>query len=130
MGKQMGRPRLDIDWELVNEYLAAQCQGTEIADLIGIAPDTLYRRCEEEFKMTFTLYSQQKKSAGKAVLRKKQWEMALNGDRTMAVWLGKQVLGQRDKIDNDVSVSEKVQPVIVFNNGEDSNQEGNSESEI
>ena len=119
----MGRPRTEIDRQIVDEYLLAQCQGTEIADLLGIAADTLYRRCEEEFSMTFTAYSQQKKSAGKAVLRKKQWEMALNGDRTMAVWLGKQVLGQRDKIDNDISVSEKVQPVIVFGEEDEHTEE-------
>ena len=49
----MGRPRTEIDWQIVDEYLLAQCQGTEIADLLGIAADTLYRRCEEEFSMTF-----------------------------------------------------------------------------
>ena len=126
----MARPKAEIDWAIVDEYLQAQCMGTEIADYLGIHPNTLYLACEERNNISFSEYSQQKKSAGKAVLRKKQWEMALNGDKTMAVWLGKQVLGQRDKIDNDVSVSEKVQPVIVFNNGEDSNEEGNSESEI
>lgn len=110
----MSRPKTEIDWGVVDEYLLAQCLGTEIADYLGICPDTLYKRCEEDFKMTFTAYSQQKKSAGKAVLRKKQWDMAMGGDRTMAVWLGKQVLNQREKVDNDVSLTEKVKPVIVF----------------
>ena len=29
-------------------------------------------------------------------LRKKQIEVALNGDRTMLIWLGKQMLGQAE----------------------------------
>ena len=32
MGKQMGRPRLDIDWELVNEYLAEPASEIKTCD--------------------------------------------------------------------------------------------------
>ena len=32
----------------------------------------------------------------KVALRKKQWDMAMAGDTKMLIWLGKQVLGQKD----------------------------------
>ena len=40
----MARPKVDIDWERVNELLEADCEGTEIAAHLGIKPDTLYKR--------------------------------------------------------------------------------------
>lgn len=32
-------------------------------------------------------------------LKRKQWEMAMNGNITMLIWLGKQNLGQTDKVE-------------------------------
>ena len=40
--------------------------------------------------------------SGKASLRRKQYEVAMGGNCTMLVWLGKQYLGQTDKIDASV----------------------------
>lgn len=93
----MSRPPIEIDWKKVDQYLQAQCNGTGIAGLLGIHPDTLYMKCEEKFKMGFSQYSAQKKSEGKELLRAKQFNVAMGGDKTMLVWLGKQYLDQRDK---------------------------------
>lgn len=110
----MSRPKTEIDWARVDELLVAQCDGAGIASILGIHPNTLYRLCEEEFSMSFSAYSQQKRGEGRELLRAKQYELALSGDKTMLVWLGKQYLNQREKVDNDVSLTEKVKPVIVF----------------
>lgn len=37
---------------------------------------------------------------GRASLRRAQFLAALKGDRTMLIWLGKQLLGQTDKVEN------------------------------
>jgi hypothetical protein len=97
----MGRPKTNIDWNKVNGYLQAQCDGVGIAGLLGIHPNTLYRLCEEKYKISFSEYSAQKKAEGKELLRAKQFQVAMEGDKTMLVWLGKQYAGQRDKIDNE-----------------------------
>ena len=37
----------------------------------------------------------------KIELREKQWELAMMGNVQMLIWLGKQYLGQSDKVDNN-----------------------------
>ena len=95
----MARPKANIDWDKVDKYLQYQCDGTGIAGLFGIHPDTLYKACEEKYKMGFSAYSAIKKSEGKELLRAKQFAVAMEGDKTMLVWLGKQYLEQKDKSD-------------------------------
>ena len=92
-----GRPKSIIDWELVDNLLRAQCTGTEIAGQLGISTDTLYNHCETEKKTNFSAYSQEKKESGKAMLRSMQYQTAMEGDRTLLVWLGKNHLDQTDK---------------------------------
>jgi hypothetical protein len=99
-----GRPPADIDWEKVDQCLRAQCLGTEVARLLGICPDTLYDACEREKKMLFSEYSALKKTEGKEILRMKQYQVAMAGDKTMLVWLGKQLLEQRDRQEHSVSL--------------------------
>lgn len=105
------RPKLEIDWAEVDKMLAAHCTGSEIAAHFGMHPDTLYKRCEQEFRVTFTAYSQEKKSHGKALLRLKQYSEAMKGDRGMLIWLGKNLLKQSDK--QDVSHSGSSQVMVV-----------------
>ena len=96
----MARPKAIIDWKKVDFYLRAHCDGVGIAGILGVCPDTLYLACQEEHKMGFSEYSAQKKSEGKEMLRGKQFQLAVEGDKTMLIWLGKQYLDQRDKTEN------------------------------
>ena len=96
----MGRKKIEIDWKRVDKLLKCQCNGTGIASLLGISADTLYRACESTYKIGFAAYSAQKKSEGKELLREKQMDTALEGDKTLLVWLGKQYLEQSDKTQN------------------------------
>jgi hypothetical protein len=93
----MGRPRAKIDMDKVDALLQRQCDGTEIAALLGIHYATLSRHIEREYNVNFADYSQQKKASGHALLRSKMFEMALSGDKTMLIWLSKQYLGMRDQ---------------------------------
>lgn len=93
----MGRPKLTINWKKVDKLLQAGATGTSIADIIGVKVDTLYKRCKVERKMTFSEYSQTKRAIGLDLVRVKQFDLAMGGDKTMLVWLGKQHLNQSDK---------------------------------
>lgn len=77
--------------------LEAGCDGTEVAATLGIHPDTLYNTCERDHKTGFSAYSATKRASGDRLLKVKQFEIAMTGDRTMLVWLGKQRLGQSEK---------------------------------
>jgi hypothetical protein len=57
----------------------------------------LYRRCKEDHKVVFDVYCQQKREAGKAMLRVRQFQTAIEGNPTMQIFLGKQNLGQTEK---------------------------------
>ena len=98
----MARPKKNIDWRKVDKLLEAQCHGTEIAAYFGIHEDTLYKRVQEEFNMGFSAYSQQKKSKGKAALKLAQWENAQGGNTPMQIWLGKNHLDQKDKVEKEI----------------------------
>lgn len=105
-----GRKRAVIDWNKVDKYLQAQCDGTGIAGLLGIHPETLYDACKRDKKTDFSVYAAQKKGEGKEILRAKQFEVAMSGDKAMLIWLGKQYLGQNDKTFSEISITE--QPLI------------------
>lgn len=84
------------DWhnktkKLVRDLSSIHCTKEEIAAVTGVSNDTLERRFMPELETG--------RLVGKVSLRRKQYEMFMQGDKTMAVWLGKQYLGQRDKLD-------------------------------
>jgi hypothetical protein len=111
----MGRPKKTINWKIVDEYLQAQCDGTSIAGILGVHPDTLYNACEREHKTTFSLYSQQKKAEGKEILRSTMFKNAIGGNPALQIWLSKQYLDMRDKADTDVTTAgQSIQPQIII----------------
>jgi hypothetical protein len=117
----MARPEANINWELVDSYLLRQCDGVGIAGLLGIHPNTLYERCKEDNKISFSDYSAQKKSEGKEILRAKQYDTAVGdskksipGNVSMQIWLGKQYLGQRDKNELTGADGKDLIPTIIF----------------
>jgi hypothetical protein len=51
---------------------------------------------------------------GKMSLRRKQLEVAMSGDRTMLIWLGKNLLNQSDRVKSDLtSGGNTIQPLSI-----------------
>ena len=92
-----GRKKIDIDWEQVDKWLEAGAKGTEVAAALGISFDTLSRRCLENNSADFAEYLRVKRECGNTKLRLKRQELAMEGDRGMLIWLGKNRLDQSDK---------------------------------
>jgi hypothetical protein len=100
--KPTGCPPKVIDWALVDKKLIAGCNGVQVAACIGIHPDTLYIRCETDKGVTFSAYSQEKRSQGDSLIHGKQYEKAIEeGNVTMLIWLGKQRLGQSETLEEN-----------------------------
>ena len=95
-----GRPQLAIDWDTVGKLLEAGCSGESIAAQLGVHRTTLYNRCKTDMGLTFSTLAQQKKMLGDNLLRAKQYQTAMSGNVTMQIWLGKQRLGQTDKMEH------------------------------
>jgi len=71
--------------------------------------------------MGFSAYSTIKRGEGKELLRAKQFQIAMEGDKTMLVWLGKQYLDQSDHSAIDHNVNLPTLPTIQIRtkNGSD-----------
>ena len=93
----MARPRKEINWEIFEGLCSIQCTRREIADVLGCSEDTIKRAVKREKGVTFEEYAQKFAAKGKVSLRRKQYELALAGNVTMLVWLGKQYLEQKEK---------------------------------
>lgn len=85
----MARPTKKIDPELLDKLAAIHCTMEEMAAVFDCSVDTLERRFADVIKKG--------KAKGRASLRRLQYESAQKGNTGMLVWLGKQLLNQRDQ---------------------------------
>lgn len=103
----MSRPAAAINWTEVDKLLKAGCDGVQVAAHLGIHPNTLYERCDKENGVSFSVYCQEKKSAGNALLIAAQFNKALKGDSGMLKWLGTFRLGQKETNLDDIEESSR-----------------------
>jgi hypothetical protein len=87
----MARPRKKIDPDQVRQLAAIGCSQSEIGSILKCSVDTLKRRFADAIK--------DGELEGNASLKRMQWIAAKNGNVTMQIWLGKQRLGQSDKVE-------------------------------
>lgn len=104
-----GRPVFVIDLAKVDALCRIQCTGEEVAAVLDIDYDTLNAALVRQTGKRFSDYFAQKSQVGKMSLRRAQYQAALAGDRTMLVWLGKNLLGQRDVYDHNVNANARVE---------------------
>lgn len=95
--KRRTKPFAKIDWDQVDTMCGMHCTGEEQAGILNVDYDTLNSACKREKGMGFSDYFKQKSSSGRMSLRRRQYSLAMDGNSTMLVWLGKNWLGQTDK---------------------------------
>ena len=100
---KMGRPIKEIDFSLFESLCEIQCTLVEIAGVLKVSEDTVERRCKEQYGETFAESYKKLSAPGLMSLRRAQMKTALDGNATMQIWLGKQLLGQNDKLTIDVN---------------------------
>jgi len=101
----MARPRIDVDREQFEKLCGLQCTKEEIAGYFDCSEDTIDRWCKREYKESFAVVFGKKRVTGKISLRRSQFRMA-ETNPTMAIWLGKQYLGQAERQEIAVSVND------------------------
>ena len=99
-----------IDWTEFDKLCEFQCTLTEIASWFGCCEDTIETAVLREQGMKFSEYFDIHRGKGKIAIRRKQFQVAMGGDRYMLVWLGKQYLDQADTIRTiDESIAQPIQ---------------------
>jgi len=114
----MARPRIPIDWTEFDKLCALQCTLTEIAAWFKCDERTIERACEREQKQSFVDYYQTKAASGKMSLRRKQMQVALEGNVAMLIWLGKQVLGQQEQSTMTATITQKGPDLGTLSDGD------------
>lgn len=90
----MARPKVyEINGEEVEKLASYGCTNKEVADFYGCSAD-LIEKSYSEFLI-------KGRSKGKIRLRQLQLKAAEKGSAAILIWLGKQMLGQTDTIENN-----------------------------
>jgi hypothetical protein len=77
-----------VDFRQAEKLAGIGCTVAEIAAVLEVSTATVERHAQEVIARG--------RDRVKASLRRKQVALALAGDRVMLIWLGKQMLGQRE----------------------------------
>ena len=118
----MGRPRIEIDKEQFEKLCGLQCTKEEIAGFFNCSEDTIERWCGREYKETFAVVFRKKNVTGKISLRRWQYKMAEH-NCTMAIFLGKNWLGQSDKIEQTITEVEDLRSLAEMLKDEQDNND-------
>lgn len=94
-GKKKGRPRKEIAQLEFEALCKLQCTEREICGVFGVCEDTLNAWCKRTYRMTFSEAYKIYSVDGKVSLRRMQFNLA-KSSAAMAIFLGKNLLGQRD----------------------------------
>ena len=88
----MARPKkYNIDTDEVFKLASYGCSNVEIADFYG-CDESLIRKSYSEF-------TRKGRASGKTRLRQLQWDSAEKGNVAMLIFLGKNILGQQDRLE-------------------------------
>ena len=109
--KKVGRPKTNIDKSNFEKLCQMQCTLEEIAGFFDCCDDTINNWCKEVYDDTFSGVYKKKSMAGKISLRRNQFKIAEN-NASMAIFLGKQYLGQRDNIEVEHKDLSKVEELL------------------
>jgi len=105
----VGRPKADIKPDQVAALARIGCTQEEIAAVLKCTPRTLRNRFKEEIRSGM--------DEMRASIRRWQYMKAKDGNVAMLIWLGKQYLGQKDRMEEthkaEVIEIERIAPKIL-----------------
>jgi len=108
-----GRPPKPIDYTKLDAMCAIHCTGEECASVLGVSYEHLNNQLKKDGNFGFLEYFKEKGANGKMSLRRKQYDQAMSGNSTMLIWLGKQWLGQSDKVEEKSEVTSRIDKVVI-----------------
>ena len=94
---------IDIDWSKLDAVLQFGARSLDCCGILDVSEKTLYNKIKEKHNMAFGEYRELKMSTMRAKLLQKQFDVAMNGNVTMLIWLGKQHLEQYEKQEHSIN---------------------------
>ncbi|MBU0473108.1 MAG: hypothetical protein KKF62_02965 [Bacteroidetes bacterium] len=89
----MARPKKEIDGSKVQQLAEYGLNNTEIAEYFNVSEGTI--------RNSFYEFLAKGRLNVKTKLRRKQIQVALKGNPALLIWLGKIMLGQKEKIETE-----------------------------
>ena len=105
-GEPVGAPPKPINWEQFEQLCGLQCTQSEIASMLKVHANTLSDRTKEQYGEDYSTVYKRLSEGGKCSLRRNQFVLSKKS-ATMAIWLGKQWLDQKDNLDIQVSAEKE-----------------------
>lgn len=96
-----GRPPKELDKKQFEKLCALQATLEEIAGFFDCDENTVNAWCNRVYNADFSVVFKSKSAQGKLSLRRTQFKLA-EKSAAMAIFLGKNMLGQTDKIEQTV----------------------------
>ena len=96
-----------IDLKVVEGMASVGATTVEIAAFLGISEAVIRKRCDDLLAKA--------RSSVKMRLRQAQVKGALDGNPTLLIWLGKQMLGQQDKLEHQINVGDVKSRLVAQN---------------
>lgn len=128
-GEAMGRQRIEIDKKTFENLCGIQCTLEEIAGVFECSEDTVERWCKRTYRATFADTYKKHSMKGKISLRRSQFRLA-EKNASMAIFLGKNYLGQRDVIEQQINTEETSKVLSdIAEKIEKIREQGNAEAE-
>lgn len=109
--KKMGRPLIDFDKSQFEKLCSYQCTEVEIANFFKCDVDTINNWCKRTYGLTFSDTYKIYSVNGKISLRRWQFKQA-EKNAGMAIFLGKQYLGQKDNIADESESLKKLDELL------------------
>ena len=113
-----GRPKKIIDQEQFEKLCGFQCTQEEICSWFDVTDKTLTSWCKETYGESFSEVYNKKREKGKISLRRAQFQLATKS-AAMAIFLGKNYLGQTDRIEQIVTQIEDLTPLADMLNADE-----------
>ena len=130
--RKVARPRKEIDQKDFESLCALQCTKEEICGFFDVSDKTLENWCKRTYSEGFSEVFKKKRGKGKISLRRAQFRLA-EKSASMAIWLGKQWLGQKDTVEierpDEVVISNNLVEVIKISAQNLKNREEQQENE-
>jgi hypothetical protein len=94
--KTRGRPKAEVDLKQLEKLCELQCTHEELATYFRVSVSTIERLLQTPEGKEAAQWGY---GCGKISIRRQQFKLLKAGSSAMAVWLGKQYLGQRDRME-------------------------------